>query len=56
MSAKIYWFSGTGNSLAVAKGLAEKLPSRALRNCRRHLEVAQQTGLPGIPRLFEALI
>ena len=26
MSIKIYWFSGTGNSLAVAKDLAEKLP------------------------------
>ncbi|MCU0857228.1 MAG: EFR1 family ferrodoxin [Pontiellaceae bacterium] len=26
MKTKIYWFSGTGNSLAVAKTLAEKLP------------------------------
>ena len=30
MSAKIYWFSGTGNSLAVAKSLAEKLPDAEL--------------------------
>lgn len=30
MSAKIYWFSGTGNSLAVARALAEKLPDAEL--------------------------
>jgi len=30
MNAKIYWFSGTGNSLAVAKTLAEKLPDAEL--------------------------
>ncbi len=30
MSEKIYWFSGTGNSLAVAKVLAEKLPDAEL--------------------------
>lgn len=30
MSAKIYWFSGTGNSLAVAKALAETLPDAEL--------------------------
>ncbi|MBI9020297.1 MAG: EFR1 family ferrodoxin [Verrucomicrobia bacterium] len=30
MSAKIYWFSGSGNSLAVARMLAEKLPDAEL--------------------------
>lgn len=30
MKTKIYWFSGTGNSLAVAKTLAEKLPDTEL--------------------------
>lgn len=30
MSEKIYWFSGTGNSLAVAKALAEKRPDAEL--------------------------
>ena len=30
MSTKIYWFSGTGNSLSVAKTLAEKLPDADL--------------------------
>lgn len=30
MNTKIYWFSGTGNSLAVAKGIAEKMPDAEL--------------------------
>jgi ferredoxin len=30
MTAKIYWFSGTGNSLAVARALAENLPDAEL--------------------------
>jgi len=30
MKTKIYWFSGTGNSLAVARALAEKLPDTEL--------------------------
>ena len=30
MTAKIYWFSGTGNSLAVAKALAEQVPDAEL--------------------------
>jgi len=30
MSTKIYWFSGSGNSLAAAKAIAEKLPDAEL--------------------------
>ena len=46
MSAKIYWFSGTGNSLAVARMLAESLPdaelipiSHAMRNSEDSADV-----------------
>jgi ferredoxin len=49
MSAKIYWFSGTGNSLAVAKALAEKMPDAVLvpvaKAVNEPIEPAQVIGI-----------
>jgi len=49
MKTKIYWFSGTGNSLAVAKMLAEKLPDIELipiaRAVNQPPEAAERIGI-----------
>lgn len=47
MSAKIYWFSGTGNSLAVARTLAESLPSAELIPMARVLSNPASVPAPG---------
>lgn len=52
MKHLIYWFSGTGNTLAVAKGLAAKLGDAELREIRSGIPAVDYTGADTVGILF----